>query len=115
MNVGGRDADDHGQSPFASDKTYILEPGLPQSTGLGRVSCEATALGTGAEPSAAGKSERDPSATPAGVEPGGLARQVVALGEVGCLLGRLCVQPCRRRQVAVALVEVRRHRGVAGQ
>ena len=55
------------------------------------------------------------SATPAGVEPGGLARQVVALGEVGCLVGRLGVQPCRRRQVAVALVEVRRHRGVAGQ
>ena len=56
-----------------------------------------------------------PSSTPAGVEPGGLARQVVALGEVGCLLGRLGVQPCRRRQVAVALVEVRRHRGVAGE
>jgi hypothetical protein len=45
----------------------------------------------------------------AGVEPGGLARQVVALGEVGCLVGRLGVQPCCRRQVADALVEVRRH------
>lgn len=61
------------------------------------------------------KSERDPSATPTRIDPGGLARQVVALGEVGCLLGRLGVQPCRRRQVAVALVEVRSHRGVAGQ
>jgi hypothetical protein len=29
-----------------------------------------------------GNSERDPSSTPAGVEPGGLARQVAALGEV---------------------------------
>lgn len=66
-------------------------------------------------PRPAGKSEHDLSATSAGVEPGGLARQVVALGEVGCLVGRLGVQPCRRRHVAVALVEVRRHRGVAGQ
>ena len=62
-----------------------------------------------------GQSGRDPSATRAGVEPGSLARQVIALGEVKCLVGRLGVQPCRRRQVAVALVEVRCHRGVAGQ
>ena len=50
-----------------------------------------------------------------GDEPGGLAGQVIALGEVGCLVGRLGAQPCRRRQVVFALVEVRRHRGVAGQ
>ena len=64
---------------------------------------------------AAGEGPRDPSERPAGVEPGGLARQVVPLGEVGCLVGRLGVQPGRRRQVTVALVQVRRHRGVAGQ
>jgi hypothetical protein len=39
---------------------------------------------------------------------------VVSLGEAGCIVGRLGVQPSRRRQVAVALVEVRRHRAVAG-
>lgn len=50
-----------------------------------------------------------------GVEPGGLAGQVVALGEVRRLVCGLGVQPCRCHRVAVALVEVRRHGGVAGQ
>lgn len=48
------------------------------------------------------------------LSPGGLACQVVAPGEAGCLVGRLGVQPSRRRQVAVALVAVRLHRGMAG-
>src|SRR5512147_2703194 len=38
-----------------------------------------------AAPSAAEGSARGTSATPAGVESGGPARQVVALGEAGCL------------------------------
>ena len=48
-------------------------------------------------------------------EPRGLSREVVAFGEVGGRSGGLGVQPCRGRQVAVPLVEVRRDGGVAGQ
>ncbi|BDM70191.1 hypothetical protein HEK616_36780 [Streptomyces nigrescens] len=36
MGVAGQDADDQG-TPFASDRTCILEPGLSRSTRLGNV------------------------------------------------------------------------------
>ncbi|AUY48129.1 CHAT domain-containing protein [Streptomyces sp. CB01881] len=92
---------------------------LPPARVLGDRATGADRAGQGgaraAGPSHHGGSAGGPSAAQAGVESGGLARQVVAFGEVGCLAGRLGVQPRRRRQVAVALVEVRRHRGVAGQ
>jgi hypothetical protein len=95
----------------AVSRSYPASPSVPVPNRLSSIGRS----GHGVAPSAGGKSECDLSAASVGVEPGGLARQVVALGEVGCLVGRLGVQPCRRRQVAVALVEVGRHRGVAGQ
>ena len=49
------------------------------------------------------------------IEPGGLSRQMVAFGEVGCQARSVRVEPSRGNQLTVSLVKVRRDGGVAGK